>query len=244
MPGGSSSSRPSWRVWLAPLPSRVRSEWRLKVVLAAAMTALFCGPYFLLGHFPLFPVHDLPLTWMDRSIGFHPYAWVGVYQSEYLAVNLIPWLAVTRRQLSHYAKGFAIVALVSFAVFIVFPVRSPRPPAPDATGMYGLVLRYDVPLNALPSLHAALVVYTMCFGRRVFADGLPRSLGAVCVLWAALILYATLATKQHYLVDVAAGTVLAVLADAWAWRLPRLKPPEPADANPRQSALAPLPGES
>lgn len=218
MPAGSSSSRVSWRAWLAEVPARFRSQWRLKALLAAVMTLLFCGPYFLVGQFPLLPVHDLPLTWVDRAVGFYPNAWVAAYQSEYVAVNLIPWLAVTRRQLAHYAKGFAVVAVVSFLVFILFPVRSPRPPAPDATGMYWLVLQYDVPLNALPSLHAGLVVYTMCFGRRVFAGHLPRGLGLACVLWAALILYATLATKQHYFVDILTGTALAFIADAWAWR--------------------------
>jgi membrane-associated phospholipid phosphatase len=213
----------------------VRSQWRLKAILAAAMTVLFCGPYFLAGHYPLFPVRDLPLTWADRAVGFHPYAWVWVYQSEYLVVNLIPWLALTRCQLTHYARGFAVVALVSFVVFVFFPVRSPRPPMSDQTGMYRLVLQYDVPLNALPSLHAGLVVYTLCFGWRVFAGRLPRGLGAACVLWAGLILYATLATKQHYLVDIVAGAVLAVIADAVVW--PRA---------PVATALAhePLPAES
>jgi membrane-associated phospholipid phosphatase len=84
--------------------------------------------------------------------------------------------------------------------------------------MYWLLLQYDVPLNAFPSLHAGLVVYTMCFGRRTYPGGLPRGLGAACVVWACLILYATLATKEHFLVDILAGSALALLAGAWAWR--------------------------
>src|SRR5581483_6322957 len=166
MPAASSSKPPaarrvSWRAFLSELLERLRSQWRLKAILAVTIGLLFCGPYFLVGHFPLFPVHDLPLTWADRAAGFHPNAWVALYQSEYIAVNVIPWLAVTRRELSQYARGFAAVSLVSFTVFVLFPVRSPRPPAADGTGLYRLVLRYDVPLNAMPSLHAGLVVYTM-----------------------------------------------------------------------------------
>ena len=37
-------------------------------------------------------------------------------------------------------------------------------------------------------------------------------------MWVALILYATLATKEHYAADIVTGIALALLADWWAWR--------------------------
>jgi hypothetical protein len=239
MPGGSSSSPlatgTTWREWLTDLSGRVHSHWRLKALLAGSISFLFCVPYFLLGHFPVMPARELPLSRIDRAIGFDAGPWVWVYQSVYIPINVIPWLARRRHELAQYARGFAAVSLFSFIVFFLFPVRAPKPDVPHPHGMYWLLQLYDADYNALPSLHAALLVYTLCFGRRVFGRGRPPGLDLVCLAWAALILYATLATKEHYLVDIVAGGALALLVDALAWRRPD------AATTP---VPAPLPAES
>jgi len=239
MPGGSSSSppgsRPTWWKWLAELPVRVRAHWRIKALLAATIAFLFCVPYFLLGHYPVMPVHELPLSAIDRVIGFRPTGWVWVYQSVYVPVNVIPWLARRREELERYAKGFAIVSLVSFAVFFLFPIPAPKPTGVDVGGMYWLLQLYDADYNSLPSLHAGLLVYTLCFGRRLFEHGRPAGLDVACATWAALILYATLATKEHYAVDIASGVALALTVDAVVWR----RRPVATAADP-----TPLPAES
>jgi hypothetical protein len=74
----------------------------------------------------------------------------------------------------------------------------------------------------MPSLHAGLVVYSLLFGLRVLRDVLrPRALTAASIAgcaWAALILYSTLATKQHWALDLPPGMALAACAHALAWR--------------------------
>jgi membrane-associated phospholipid phosphatase len=223
MPAGSSSSlpsRPTWRRWTADLPRRVRAIWPTKLLLAVLATLGFCVPYFLLGNFPVFPVRELPVTALDRAAGFHPGLWVWVYQSIYLPINVIPWLTERREDLARYAKAFSLLCVVSFAVFLFFPIRAPKPVVPDPTGMYWFLQLYDVPVNSLPSLHAGLLVMTLLYARRILAKDLPRGLGAFCVTWALLILYSTIATKEHYAVDILAGTVLGWLAHAIAWRRP------------------------
>lgn len=221
MPGGSSSS--SRAATSARLPllrefrRRITTLWQLKAWLLALITIMFSVPYFVLGNHPVRAVHDLPMTWIDRAIGFHPKVWVWVYQSFYLPVNLVPWLAERREDLRRYVKGFAIVSLVSFLVFIVYPVRSPRGTIAHANGMHRLLLSYDPPLNALPSLHAGLMVYTLAFGRRILQGVAPVWMMAGAFVWGALALYATLATKEHYLVDVISASVLALAADAATW---------------------------
>jgi hypothetical protein len=206
MPGGSFSSR-------------VLACWRLKAALAAIVSFTFCVPYFLIGNFPLLPVRELPLTALDQAIGFHPYPWVWIYQSEYIILNAIPWLARGREELIRYVRGFAMLSLISFLVFLVFPIRAPKPAAVvNATGMYWLLQQYDVPYNSLPSLHASLVVYTLAFGNRVVGREVGRGVKLLFVVWGALILYATLATKEHYLADIVTGVALAVAGDRWAWR--------------------------
>src|SRR5688572_20649186 len=222
MPGGSSSNAaddaPTWRRFLRRVPGRVAAHWRLKAVLTATLGVLFTSAYLLIGHFPIAPVRHLPLTWIDRAIAFHPYEWVWIYQSLYIPINVIPWLAERREELWRYVRGFALLSLVSFAIFIAWPIRMPRPHVEDPRGMYWLLLQYDAPHNSLPSLHAGLLIYTLAFGRRIIGHETPRGLKLICVVWAALILYATLATKEHYLADIVTGAALAVAVDGWVWR--------------------------
>jgi membrane-associated phospholipid phosphatase len=197
---------------------RLAACWRLKAILSAVAAVLFCVPYFWIEYHPLTTVRTLPLTWLDRVIPFQPLGWVWVYESFYLPLNVIPWLAEKRDDLRRYIGGFALVSLISFTVFLVLPIRGPRPEFADASGAYALLRWIDAPLNCLPSLHAALLIYTLAFGRRILRDEIRARVQWVFVVWAALIFYATLSTKQHYAVDLLAGTALGLAADAWMWR--------------------------
>jgi membrane-associated phospholipid phosphatase len=200
------------------LAERLAALWRFKAALAVSVGIMFCVPYFLIGHYPQMPVRELPLTWLDRAVPFHPLPWVWVYQSAYLPINVIPWLAKRREDLRRYLRGLAALAIVSFAIFIVLPVRGPRPAVEQLQGMYRVLVTYDSPLNCLPSLHAGLMVYALMFARRIAGDEIPRALRVLMIAWTALVFYSTLAIKAHYAVDLAAGVMLAGLADWWAWR--------------------------
>jgi membrane-associated phospholipid phosphatase len=237
----------TWRHFFVRLPQRFTACWGFKVLLTVSISTLFTTAYLLIGHYPLLPPHTLPETAMDRSIEFHPYRWIWVYQSAYLIINVVPWLAERREELARYAKGFALLSLVSFAIFILLPTRAPTPIVHDFRGMYWLLKLYDTPNNALPSLHVGLVTYTLLLGWRIFGDKLPRGLGALCIAWGLLIAYSTLATKEHYFVDVPAGAALAVAAHWWAWRPRHVATREllttqttPPTAR-RASAVEPLP---
>ena len=76
----------------------------------------------------------------------------------------------------------------------------------------------DGPLNAFPSLHAGYLVYTIALARRLFGRQLHPGVWAILWVWAMLILFATLATKQHYALDLLAGGVIGCAADWFAWR--------------------------
>ena len=111
-----------------------------------------------------------------------------------------------------------MISLASFVVFFVFPVHAPKPLVADPRGMDWLLQLYDAPYNSLPSLHAALLVYTIAIGRRVVGDAAPRGLWSAVIVWAGLILYATIATREHYAIDIVAGAALALVVHAWIWR--------------------------
>ena len=189
--------------------------FRSKLVFSITLPLYFCILYFGLERVVFFVPHQFELSRFDELIRFNP-RWTFVYQSLYLLLPM-PWLASSRDQLRRYAHGFFIVTTISFLFFFAFPVEGPRPDEMAHDPFYELLMRYDRNLNAFPSLHAALAVYTFLFALRI----LPRRRALVGVIggaWVALVLFAAMATKQHYAVDVAAGVFVAVCADLLAWR--------------------------
>lgn len=204
------------------LRSRVTAELRLKLVLSVVLTVGFCLPYFLLQRWPVMPIRALPVTPVDRWIPFEP-AWVWAYQSIYLLMPLPAWLAVRRADLRRYAIGFAAISAIGFTAFALYPVASPQPAAIPAHHLaYRLLRSYDGTLNCFPSLHAALAVFACLSGWRTLGPIVPRKwriFGACAAAgWVLLILYATLATKQHWAVDLPAGVALGWLVHRWMWR--------------------------
>lgn len=205
-----------------PLGRRLGAHLGLKAALTVFLPVLFCAGYFSLQRFTLFEPHRLSLSWIDRAIGFDP-GWIYVYQSIYLFMPVAPWLASRREDLVRYARGFAWLSGTSFLVFLCYPVAGPRPDSADAVpAAYAWLVRYEGTLNAFPSLHAGLTAYSLLFGYRVLAEGVSRGAQWVLALaalgWGGAILFATLATKQHYAVDLPAGVGLAVLFHGLAWR--------------------------
>jgi membrane-associated phospholipid phosphatase len=197
---------------------RFCSEWQFKLLLAIALSTIFCVPYFLLMYFPQRPIGTLPLTRLDRLTGFDP-RWVWVYQSVYLPINVLPWLATRRDELWRFAWGFVVICAIGFAIFLMMPIACPRPAVVENPSiMYRLLMTYDGPINAFPSLHAALLVYTLLFASRVVGRAISHIGWSFLIIWSLLILYATLATKEHYAVDVLAGVALAWVGNAVAWR--------------------------
>jgi membrane-associated phospholipid phosphatase len=206
---------------LRRLGGRVRKCWPEKVGVLLGLTVGICVPYFTLQRVAAFPLRRLPVTPVDRWVDFDP-RWVAAYLSLALLVPIAPLLASSRDELVRYAKGLAILCLPCFAAFLLFPVAGPRPDGAAAHELYQRLISWDGPLNAFPSLHAGLAVFSLLFAYRVTWEAIPRAdrmaLGILGPLWGAAILYSTLATKQHWVVDLAPGALLACAGHALAWR--------------------------
>jgi membrane-associated phospholipid phosphatase len=193
----------------------VRAHWLTKLWLGSVLTIVFCAGYLMIECHPLRLPMRLALTMIDRSVPFSP-KWVWIYQSIYL---LLPaaWLCETADQLRRYSIGFAILMLTGFTCFLLWPVSGPRPPEMPNDPMYRVLVRYDTTLNSFPSLHMALAAYSGCVAVAVTSGSLRRLLIILLPPWVALIGYATLATKQHYWVDLPPGVALGGLAQYLAW---------------------------
>jgi PAP2 superfamily protein len=200
------------------LPRRLRAHAMLKLGLTAGLVVAFCVPYFALQRFPLRTPRTLPLSTLDSQVPFRP-GWAVVYQSLYVLMPLVAWLADSPEALLRYARGFVALSGAGFAVFLAFPVTGPRPPVAATEGLYGLLVRYDSPLNTFPSLHVALAVYSLLFAQHLLAGAGRAAPGLIVssAAWTTAIAYSTLATKQHYAIDLPAGMLLALLAHRWAF---------------------------
>jgi membrane-associated phospholipid phosphatase len=199
------------------LTNRIQAEWRLKLALILATNICFWTFYLFLSRHAFFPVHELPMTWLDNWVGFHPREWVWIYESAFLLSGMIPWLLTTREEVRRYMVGFALLAVVSFLIFALFPVASPRPINLRDYVAPLFFTRLDGTLNAFPSLHGGFLTYALAVTQRIF-NRRPLFVMAALWIWAGLILYATLATKQHYALDLLAGGALGLIAQRVAWR--------------------------
>ena len=211
MPGGSSSE--SWRGVLF----RLGSYWRLKLLLTVALNLFFWAGYGYLSRHAWFPLVTPPLTWVDRIVPFQPAGWSEIYLTEFAFTAIVPWLITSREALRRYAIGLLVLSSVSFLCFLLLPVASPRPAAPGDEGLHRLILRWDGSYNAFPSLHAGFLVYTFAVAWRMFRGGNRPWAWALGTIWGLLVLYSTIATRQHYFLDLPAGAGVGAAA-ALAWR--------------------------
>lgn len=199
------------------LIQRFQSLWRVKLRLTVIVNLCFWTLYLFLSRHALVQIHTLPLTRLDRWAGFRP-DWAWVYESIFVLTGVIPWMICKRTDMRRYIIGFTLLSAVSFAVFALFPVAAPRPANLEGNHFLSFITRIDGPLNAFPSLHGACLVYTLLLAHRLFGRKLHPIIWVVFLVWATLILYATLATKQHYAADLLAGGILGWSADWLAWR--------------------------
>ena len=152
-----------------------------------------------------------PALALDRLLPLVP-AWALVYGALYLFLIVLPVFVVQQRELiQRTVWAYLAVWTVAYICFLVYPTVAPRPDAVMGQGfaVWGLRFLYeaDPPYNCFPSLHVAHSFVSAFAGYRVH-----RTLGFVALTCAALVAISTLFTKQHYVVDLIAGTLLAVAA--------------------------------
>ena len=211
--------------WHRVLLRRLGYLWWFKAVGTTLFMTAFFAAYLHLLHFPLYPVTVMPLTAVDRAIGFQPWALVA-YASLWIYVALPPAIAPTLGRLFGYGWHIGGLCLAGIAVFVFWPTAVP--PADVDWGLYpgyALLKGIDAGGNACPSLHVATALYSAIWLAADFREvGAARWMRGLNGLWCAVIVFSTLATKQHVMLDVLAGTALALLAAALSPGLRRRLP--------------------
>jgi hypothetical protein len=209
---------PTWRRQLA---GRLLGHWRLKAVGIPAFIGVFFVGYFLILKFPAFPVTRVPYLPIDRMVGFHPGS-IALYLSLWLYVTFAPALLGERSELRLLGATATALAVVGFAIFFFWPTAVPNPDIDwSAHPSFMWLKTIDASGNACPSLHAAYALFAAVWIQRSLRRiGAPALLMLLNLSWCGGILYSTLATKQHVMVDLAAGAALG-----WVAALPRGRRP-------------------
>jgi membrane-associated phospholipid phosphatase len=191
------------------------------LVLAAIMVL----GYFIPNLFVVFPTHSVVLTRFDHWVELQP-AWIWFYISYYPLLILAYFITTGLPAQRVYFGAIALSAVVGFFVFLFFPTVISRDLYPWhgandwSTQMLAHIRAADVPVNCLPSMHVCMsFIAVSCIS--LVCGRVGRLL-----LWAwfLAICYSTMATKQHYFVDLVAGFALGLTCTAIFLRRHHLLP--------------------
>lgn len=198
--------------WYRQLARRVALLWPLKAVGTMAFMALFFWGYFAVLEYPLRPPVTMPVLPPDRWIPFTPLAFP-VYVSLWVYVSLPPALLASLRTLLGFGAWIAALCLFCLGLFWLWPTAVPA--ADIDWQLYpqmALIKGIDVGGNACPSLHVGSAVFAACWLARLLHNiGAPALLRQANWLFCLLIVWSTMATRQHVLLDVLAGALVGLL---------------------------------
>lgn len=219
-----------WRLWSErnSLASFRLDPWWSWALLGTGMFGLWAGSYFLVGAITdPDRVRLLPPV-LDKFIPFRS-EFVWLYLCVY-PMFILPFFRVGRATLHRLVIGYLVMFTVSYTIFLMMPVAFDRPVLPDSppdfsTWALQIVYGKDPPWNCMPSTHCAVALLA---GLALWESGF--AVGVFGLYTAVAIGISTLYTKQHYIVDMAAGFLLAAVTWRtllWIWHNPD-KVPEPA----------------
>lgn len=203
-------------LWYQALGRRIATLWVVKMIGTTVGISGFFAIYFWVMHNPSSEPTVMPLTMLDHWVGVSDDAML-LYGSLWFYISLTPALAKDKAQLWTCARDAALIAGAGLAVFWLFPTTVPAF-AVDWSQYPSLqfLKTADAGGNAFPSLHVAFAVFSAVLMERQLREvRAPAWVRMLNLLWAFGIIYSTLATRQHVLIDVAGGTLLAALV-CWA----------------------------
>jgi membrane-associated phospholipid phosphatase len=181
---------------------------RQKIWVGPLGIILFVICYMTPNHIQIFEPSYLHLFDFEKAIPFIDWS-LWIYMTSYIYVALVFILLRKKENMNHIFYAQILLLFIGMVIFFVYPTVYPRPMMEYngiTGGMVNLLYSMDTPNNAMPSLHIAL---TFIAGFGFIKE--RRRLLPLFMIWAILISISTLTVKQHYLWDVLAGFVLAIV---------------------------------
>ena len=188
---------------------RLSWSWRA-IATSVGLSLLFLVVYNCCNH----------ISGMRRDVGQWFFQWEDMipfvplmiipYMSIDLFFALAPFLIRDGEARRVFRRRVMYGILVAGLCFLAFPLKLGFA-RPHVEGWLGAIFnpftQMDLPYNLLPSLHITL--------RTILASVYARCTKGLChlasLIWFSLIGFSTVLTKQHHVVDVAGGFVLALL---------------------------------
>lgn len=199
---------------MSPRPTlmqRIKRFMPLKAVGTTLFIYLFFRGYFWVMENPNATPLTVPTTSIDDLV---PFSIVGlpIYLSLWIYVSLVPALLNSLRALVAYGFWISLMCIACLAFFWFFPTATP--PAEIDLDRYPTMafLRVDTGLNAFPSLHVASAVFTSAWLtillRKINA---PQYINALNIIYCLLIIWSTMAVRQHVFWDAVSGTLIGLV---------------------------------
>ena len=154
---------------------------------------------------------------LDQRIRFEP-VWVWVYTVAYYPFILsLVFLVSSWHEYTYVASSFFFMLAIQATIALIFPVRTPFEWREYHLGtisrrLLSTVQRIDRGGNCFPSMHVSVAVLS-AMHIQIICD--PEIiLSAVIWLFPILVSLSTVYTKQHFVLDVPAGVLHAVVCIA------------------------------
>ncbi len=171
--------------------------------------------YDVLNHGPSVLFLRTPIDDLIPVVG--PFAVPYVSLRPFIYLSAMLFLLFRVRIYRSAALAMTVTLLVSYAFYALLQTYMDRPVL-TGTDVFSQMIREvyagDQPYNDFPSLHASLsTIFAIHWWR---AD---RRIGIPVAIWAALIVVSTVFVKQHYVADMIAGVLLALVTSRAALAL-------------------------
>ncbi|MBE9916377.1 inositol phosphorylceramide synthase [Paenibacillus donghaensis] len=159
------------------------------------------------------------ITAWDRLIPFMP-AFIIPYLIWYPYVFLM-FVVFFRKDRNVYYRSLTLTCVglaVCYLVFYLYQTTFPRPEIGQdgvLNWLVGIVYQMDAPYNCFPSIH---VLTSYIVVKAAYQCKLSRLANAAVCATSGIIIISTLFVKQHVLMDVVGGIVLAEMLYFWIGR--------------------------
>jgi membrane-associated phospholipid phosphatase len=184
-------------------------DYSKKWIWAAIGYVAFCILYTLTGNLPVRTPTTLTPSPVDNFIPFTNWA-IWIYHSQFVFLLLSIYVIKEPENLRHIFYSMVMACLLSFAIFILYPTNIPRL-VQTGDGLtakaFQILYSIDSSANCFPSLHVSLACLS---ATGIFRE--KKRFSVFAIVWACLITLSTMATKQHYFVDVIGGLAVAMIS--------------------------------
>ena len=183
-----------------------KSKINLSDIILLVLTFAISAGYFFLNK-PAERLHIIA-TRFDSAIPLIPVFSIPYLLFLPLLVAVIFYAFFNQKKFRELMFTIIVVWLISDLFFIFYQTQVVRPEIIGSgffNNLIRLIYSHDAPYNAFPSTHTSLSTVIA-----LYFISIKNKWSILFIIFSVLIILSTLFTKQHYVLDVAGGLVLAI----------------------------------